>query len=291
MHSKEKTGEMMRYEYTHGHFTHIKQKTENTAIIKSTLHIHDEYEIIYILTGSPSFFISGSTYITKPGDIVLLRGLEIHSMPHSGITDTLRNEILFSPDIIKNVFHEGTQLLSMFDDRKKGDRNHIRPDTKTGIMLRALFEGFDISSRNRCKHAPSKTYAQFLNILHKINEAYETRSVFVPENSLAHDLVEVIRYIDANIRSPLCLCELGRIFFLSPQHLIRLFKKYTGCTIHEYIVNKRLIRAKELIKKGNDLESSCDSAGFCSYSGFYRSFKTKTGISPSQYSRIVTSGT
>lgn len=281
----------MRYEYTNGYFMHTKQKPGPRAAAKNIFHIHDEYEIIYVFSGSPAFFIAGSSYICMPGDIILLRGLEIHSIPEHSIKNSVQSSIQFSPDIIRNVFHEGTGLLGMFDDRQKGDRNHIRPDMKSGIILRALFERFDVASVKGCAHAASKTFVQLLNILHVINEIKDTHACFVPKNCLSQDLTEVIKYVDANIRNELNLNELGDLFYLSPQHLTRVFKKHTGSTIYDYIISKRIALAKDHIKKGASLGYSSSAAGFSNYSSFYKAFKTRLGFCPAHYARKLTNDT
>ncbi len=273
----------MQYECSNGYFKHTSHNDKLHGKDHNSMHIHDEYEVVYISKGTPVFFISGSAYMTKPGDIILMRGMEMHSIPSSGSVCSSRSELLFTPDVIRNVFKEGSQLLKVFDERPRGTKNHLRPDMHKQTILRNLLEGLDTPLNKKCGSHLSKAYTHFLNIIHIINEIHENSCSIMPVSSCAKDLAEVIRYIDSNIEQQLELNELGSLFFISPQHLIRIFKKYTSITVHDYIVCKRVIRAKELIRKGYSLESSLKDAGFTSYSGFYRAFKAKTGLSPKEY--------
>ncbi|MBQ6932952.1 MAG: AraC family transcriptional regulator, partial [Clostridia bacterium] len=54
-------------------------------------------------------------------------------------------------------------------------------------------------------------------------------------------------------------------------------------TVTEYIIQKRLIRVSELVLEGASLENAALSAGFNSYSHFYKMFIKYKGISPKQY--------
>ena len=58
------------------------------------------------------------------------------------------------------------------------------------------------------------------------------------------------------------------------------FKKETGYTLHNYILSKRLFKAKELIKSGTPITTASMQCGFNDYSSFLRSFKKTFNCSP-----------
>lgn len=61
------------------------------------------------------------------------------------------------------------------------------------------------------------------------------------------------------------------------------FKKETGYTVYNYILQKKLITAKDLIKSGNPIVKTSLQLGFNDYSSFLRSFKKSFGISPKDF--------
>lgn len=73
-------------------------------------------------------------------------------------------------------------------------------------------------------------------------------------------------------------------FDITPQYMRKLFKNHTGLSISEYVSNKRLERAMELLA-GTDmpLQDIVAQIGNSDISGFVRSFKQKTGLTPGQY--------
>ena len=90
-------------------------------------------------------------------------------------------------------------------------------------------------------------------------------------------------YIDTNFSEKLNLKLFSRIRFVSKYHLLRLFKRYYGQTPNQYLIDKRIEKAKEFIKKGLSISDTCYEVGFESLSSFSALFKRKTGFSPSEY--------
>lgn len=99
---------------------------------------------------------------------------------------------------------------------------------------------------------------------------------------------QIIEYINNRIEEDITIDEISEYFYLSKFHLSREFKKYTGTTIHRYIVQKKLIEAKELILKEMPITDVYKKCGFGDYSNFFRAFKNEYGITPKQYYEAMT---
>lgn len=105
------------------------------------------------------------------------------------------------------------------------------------------------------------------------------------EEQRPRDIVkEAKRYVQENIAEPLTVERIAAKFFVSPDHLTRLFKKQQGQTLIDYIINQRMILAKTLIEK-NELTITMISAkvGYNNYSYFTKIFKRVYGESPREY--------
>ena len=98
---------------------------------------------------------------------------------------------------------------------------------------------------------------------------------------------DLIRYINQNAAQPLSIDQLGQVFELSRSALMHDFKDYTGMSIYQYILTRRILLAQELIKDGAKPRQACLQSGFTDYASFYRVFKARTGKSPNQYGKSL----
>ncbi|MBR6809951.1 MAG: helix-turn-helix transcriptional regulator, partial [Clostridia bacterium] len=58
------------------------------------------------------------------------------------------------------------------------------------------------------------------------------------------------------------------------------FKAHTGCSVHQYIVQKRLTYAFDRIRDGQGIVETAHQAGFGDYSAFLKAFRKQYGCSP-----------
>jgi AraC-like DNA-binding protein len=86
-------------------------------------------------------------------------------------------------------------------------------------------------------------------------------------------LLQIIDYINAHLSEELTIEVLSSKFYLSRYYLMHFFKEETGYTIGNYITEKRLLLAKNLVQNGSSLTEACFQSGFRNYSTFSRAFK------------------
>lgn len=92
------------------------------------------------------------------------------------------------------------------------------------------------------------------------------------------------KYIRDHLSEPLNRNTIAGYVYLSPDYLSHIFKTDTGIHLSEYILNERLLRAKQMLKETPDSISSITLAvGFSNSAYFTKVFKASTGMTPSQY--------
>jgi transcriptional regulator GlxA family with amidase domain len=125
-----------------------------------------------------------------------------------------------------------------------------------------------------------------LIFLERLEDAGPARSVH--SNSGPSWLSATLSNIDDKLRSGLSLSELALQAAVSPAHFSRAFKKYTGMTLTDYALARRVIMAKEhLLRSDDTMASVADACGFESLPHFYRQFKKITGTTPAAYRRTM----
>ena len=98
----------------------------------------------------------------------------------------------------------------------------------------------------------------------------------------------VLEYAEANLERGLTLHELAEVAQLSTHHFVRMFKKTLGVTPYQYLLERRVERAKDLLRgKRASLAEVALSSGFGSQSHFTSAFHRVVGATPAEFQRLA----
>jgi AraC-like DNA-binding protein len=92
-------------------------------------------------------------------------------------------------------------------------------------------------------------------------------------------------FIDQNFEKDLNLNLLAHIRFTSKFHLVRLFRRYYGQTPRQYLIDKRIEKAKILLTSGATVAETCFDIGFESPCSFSTLFKSRVGLTPREFQK------
>jgi AraC family transcriptional regulator len=100
-----------------------------------------------------------------------------------------------------------------------------------------------------------------------------------------HKLRAAIEYIEGHLDSEIALEDLAAVAHLSAYHFARLFRASTGLPPHRYVIARRVERAKQLLRGGDDLSLAQVAArvGFWDQGHFTRHFKRLVGVTPGRF--------
>src|SRR5678810_746242 len=94
-------------------------------------------------------------------------------------------------------------------------------------------------------------------------------------------------YIDDNFQEPLELEQISRQAYLSRFHFHRLFTRIYRKTPHQYLTQKRLNKAKDLLSENKPVTEVCNEVGFESIGSFSVLFKKEIGFAPQYYRNMA----
>lgn len=105
-------------------------------------------------------------------------------------------------------------------------------------------------------------------------------------NPLSRHLLCARDLVDSRYREPLDLEALSRAAHVSPRHFSRSFRRTFGETPHQYLLTRRIERARHLLRT-TDLRVAeiCVAVGFTSVGSFTTTFRRHVGVSPTGYRR------
>jgi AraC family transcriptional regulator len=97
-------------------------------------------------------------------------------------------------------------------------------------------------------------------------------------------LRRVIAYIDANIDSALDVDKLSSAASLHPAYFGRQFKRATNTSPHQFVIGRRVERAKRLLETTRQpIAEVAAACGFCHQEHLTRVFRARCGTTPSAY--------
>ena len=99
---------------------------------------------------------------------------------------------------------------------------------------------------------------------------------------LAYRLVKVKEFIDDNFYEEIDIEKLACLSYTSKFHFLRMFKKMFGVSPYHYLLERRLVESKNLLKKHNTIEVS-KLLKFSDRSAFSNKFKKRYSMNPSDY--------
>lgn len=252
--------DMFLYPMQCGHFVYLPGYS-------LTRKSFDSFLLMYIQKGELNLTFEGRTRRVKAGSFVLLDCYKLHSYStakgwecmwchfdgitgrsyYSSIVDRLGNVITI-PDAYP-VLNKLSAILKIFYSGAPV-REALLSKYLTDILTEFLL------------YSPMKVHS----------------------SNYANMAEEIITYINEHFSDNLRVEDLAAKAGLSQFHFIRTFKKETGFTPHEYILNTRIATAKYLLKNSRlPIKDICFATGFSSESVFCSAFKRHQGITPAQY--------
>lgn len=204
------------------------------------------------------------------------------------------NDILFLIDLKAKP-----QILEIAIDKHKGeliDQLSIENKRTDLVIWNAIY------TKEIIKHGISTKYLHpiynnFYDLIPKLNTLESLQKLELDMISTYLDLLindievtdnfvinRILKHLHLNIESQISLKKLSQDLNLSEGYISQCFKKHMGITVMKYAKKIRIERAKVLLLSTN--ESILDiglALGFHDQSHFYKTFKSFTGMSPSDY--------
>lgn len=227
---------------------------------------YDSFLVLYVQSGSGYVEQGGTTVALKSGSLVFLDCYR----PHRYYTKTGWEFywIHFDGILAREYYEQATQNGIVLTPQNPYNAEH---------SLRKIFASF---------HEKSKASEPVLSkrITDLLTELILASSASAVQSNQADALEDILAYISENAANPITVEELAGRANLSPFYFTRIFKKETGFTPHEYVIQVRVNMAKFYLKTTDlPLKEIAFRSGFNSECSFCTSFKKATGLTPGSY--------
>lgn len=251
----------------------------------NAFHWHSFFEITYVETGKGYYYVNGKSYYMESGDIIIFNHIEPHGWEVID-EDMTMLVATFSSDFIS----ERTSLfdydyLIPFMERGSNFKNKIGKEEAYTEEIATILKNIDRENQQEDLGFQLMIKADVLRILTILIRHYErkkdARGLLSKKKIEMKRLEEVFTYIKGHYTDKMTLEEIAQVACMSPNYFSFYFKKVTGRTFKEHVVELRLQRAEELLKTTEmsvlEIATAC---GFSNMSNFYRLYKKHRSLSP-----------
>ena len=249
------------------------------------LHHHDFYEIYFFLSGNVQYNIESRSYLLTPGDILLISPMELHQPvfgpdqnPYERIVVWINKQFLDSLGLVEHG------LADCFDTTAPGHTNRLSlegvPRQMITFQLEQLIQATEIQDAYSEIYALSYLVQALVQINRLVLQMKYSEEIRSASDSAVYS---ILSYINDHYSEDLSLDFLANKFFISKYHLSREFGRLVGTSVHRYIIQKRLVMAKQMMSEGVPSTEVYQHCGFGDYSNFYRAFRTEYQISPKEF--------
>lgn len=242
-------------------------------------HYHEFCKLLLLVTGRGGYVVDGQKYLLQPGDVVLIGGRSAHRPELEGDTPYERIIIYISPEFLQQSSIGECDLLQLFSG-KNGHVLRLRETERKKVFALAGALEKELAGAEFGREILSN--GALLRLLVEIGRGQRQEGAFNPNPVTPEDrrVAEWMQYLDRHSSEDLDMDELAERFFISKFHMMRLFRAQTGFTIHTYLLQRRLLAARQLMEKGMRATEACYRCGFRSYSSFTRAYNKHFGMTP-----------
>lgn len=252
--------EMFFYPLYVGHFIYEKG-------YKLSRDTYNSFLLMYIQKGSLTLKYEGKTVQISSGNFVLIDCFK----PHSYYSDQGWESVWFHFDGLTAKAYYDTIISHLGNSFSIAEPYPVI--NKITKIYDTFYQGHAVREALMSKYITDILTAL---ILYSPNQANTPNTQNMTE--------EIISYINEHFKKDITVIDLAKQAGLSQYHFIRTFKKETGFTPHEYLVNTRINTAKYLLKNSKlTIKDICFQSGFSCESVFCSSFKKHLSITPAEY--------
>lgn len=203
-----------------------------------------------------------------------------------------------------NLLYDGTVLSLLLDRNKKRYAafcdEALQPFVSEEIrhpMAEALFYAFAAIHFSFINQNQTESELNISDIFHFLSGHSSIENakflldlsevvcnLYDDQRQTSENILRLKTFIDRNLDEDLSLATLSNRSFFNPAYLSRLFKQETGNNLSDYILRKRIEKAKEeLVETQKSVQEISKLTGFNTPQYFSSTFKKQVGMSPQEY--------
>lgn len=266
--------------------------------MKQTLHTHEYVQIAYTRRGMCHHRMRGKSLHVGQGDLFIITPGVEHSL--SGLENQEFELVLldFMPFVVRDALRSFSETLYAFlGEPQRTDGHADPPEYQPWLHIpktkQTLVESLLQDIQDECDNRePGYEYAvrisliKLLILIDRECRKRMPRAVYPSMPGERHPIEEARRFVYDNYSQDIPLEQGAYVARMAPAYFSHRFRKETGQTFVDFVNEVRIEQAKERIRRNAQTISQIGfQVGFRHVGHFIRTFKKRTGITPSEYKK------
>lgn len=236
-------------------------------------HAHETFSIGIITSGRTTYVNRTWRERIGPGTVVLMNPGDVHAC----------NPIGDAPWSYRMVYVDRAWLGGLQREWGFSANEDLRPFAAAMSTFPALYAGltrfYDILTGDDPE--PLRRQCAAVTFFEQVQQSLDPAPI--ADREANRKLARAAEFISDNCVQALKLEDICGAANISPSYLIRSFKKHYGMTPHAYLLNRRVQRARTLLRNGGRVADVALEVGFADQAHFQRVFKQFIAATPGQY--------
>ena len=237
-------------------------------------HNHPYYEIYYLIDGHRVFVIEDKILKLSKNDFVII-GPDVSHVSYG------ENDVAFDRMLV--YFTDEVFSSDLIEDKCQELANNGYSLSKANSVKATLlnFANHNFKSQN-------KIYQEGIRLefnLFLISLLSHGKNIKNKQSDMM--VLDIMTYIHNNYNKDISLDDIAKIVYMDKYYMCKKFKKLTSYTIYDYLNTTRItVAEKKLMETEMTITEISQYVGYNNLTSFNRTFKSRKGLSPSQFRKI-----
>ncbi len=254
-------------------------------------HLHNVYEIYFSISGADYFLINGVKHPVLPNDIFIIPPLVTHLL-------VSKTGEMYE----RYVLHVNAHLFSFLDSNPQIDTRLYTLFNKIGMEKRykltipepeaqhfkeVCHESFrDQVMCDACNKRLIELSGAVRILALLVRKLYADARL--KDEMFEHSplIARAVEYVESRLATPIQVEEMANALYVSKTTLYQEFKKNLNMSAKQYIVYRKILEAKQLLREGGTVKATAEQCGFNDYTNFIKAFTNEVGISPKNFKKL-----
>ena len=262
------------------------------------------FKVIFIKSGSSHFLLNGKEFILTGASTICLDHKD--EIKFLRISEEMVKILWFRPTAVNSLFtleliNNPSRMLSVTEGQDMYYMMQFLPEASPSLKILSLHTIDstliehklqllnELLTKQDTAYWPCRSRSYLFEILFCLARQEEEEEInpIQAYNEYSRLAINVIYYLQSCYHQKITIEQLADEFHTNRTSLLSDFKKYTGQSINQYLIQLRLTMASTLLRDTTlTIEEICDRTGFHDISYFSKVFKKKLQLTPSEYRKI-----